>query len=60
MRDEIIEKAVFYLLSRVKDGICSEFYQIRHGPSVAWTTAGVGSTLAEFEIILQEMMVLLM
>ena len=45
-----------YLLSRVVNGLCLEFYQLRHGPSDAWTTACVGSALAEFDIVLPEML----
>lgn len=43
-----IEAAKKYLLSRIETGLCLEFHQLRHGPSVAWTTACVGSALAEF------------
>lgn len=45
---DCIHSGMFYLLEQTKDGICSEFDQLRHGASVAWTTACVGSTLSEF------------
>lgn len=47
-RRDVIEAAQAYLLTHVENGLCLEFYQLRHGPSQAWTTACVGSTLAEF------------
>jgi len=38
-----------YLLTQLTTtGLCFEFHQLRHGPSWAWTTACVGSTLSEF------------
>jgi len=48
---ESIEAAKAYLLSRVEKGFCLEFHQLRHGPSLAWTTACIGSTLAEFRVV---------
>jgi hypothetical protein len=37
-----------YLHSVIEFGLCPEFHQLAHGPSLAWTSACVGSTLAEF------------
>jgi len=51
-----VELAKTYLLSRVKNGLCLEFYQLRHGPSIAWTTACIGSTLAEFHVVPEGML----
>lgn len=48
---ESVDSAKMYLLSRVEKGLCLEFHQLRHGPSLAWTTACVGSTLAEFRVV---------
>jgi len=48
MSRESVDAAKNYLLARVENGLCLEFYQLRHGPSLAWTTACIGSTLAEF------------
>lgn len=53
---EAVERAKAYLLSRVESGLCLEFHQLRHGPSLAWTTACVGSTLAEFRLVPQGML----
>lgn len=53
---DVVEAAKAYLLSRVENGLCLEFHQLRHGPSLAWTTACVGSTLAEFKVIPQGML----
>jgi len=53
---EAIEPAKSYLLTRVKNGLCLEFFQLRHGPSLAWTTACIGSTLAEFRAVPPEML----
>ncbi len=50
-RNEIVETAKSFLLSQIKDGLCREFFQLRHGPSDAWVTACVGSTLAEFKAV---------
>jgi hypothetical protein len=50
---EVIDEAISYLLSRVENGVCLEFHQLRHGPSLAWTTACIGSTLAEFRAVTQ-------
>lgn len=46
--EDAVESGCNYLLSCFKDGLCRDFYQLRHGPSAAWTTACVGSTLCEF------------
>lgn len=55
--EEAIEAARTYLVSRVTDGLCLEFHQLRHGPSLAWTTACVGSTFVELHsIVPQEML----
>lgn len=51
---EVVESAKMYLLSRIEDGLCLEFHQLRHGPSLAWTTACIGSTLAEFRSVPKE------
>lgn len=48
---DVVEAAKSYLLARVENGLCLEFHQLRHGPSLAWTTACIGSTLAEFKIV---------
>lgn len=52
---KVIDTARTYLVSRIIDGLCPEFHQLRHGPSLAWTSACVGSTLAEFGSIPKEM-----
>lgn len=46
-----VEAGKMYLLSQITSGLCFEFYQLRHGPSYAWTTACVGSTLSEFSAV---------
>lgn len=43
-----IDAAVAYLTKQVIRGICYGDFGLRHGDSDAWTTAIVGSTLAEF------------
>lgn len=43
-----IDSALLYLDSKIEGGLVPEFHQLAHGPSQAWTTACVGSTLAEF------------
>ncbi len=43
----IIEKGRDYLHSQIKNGICRSFHQLRRGPSDAWVSACIGSTLAE-------------
>jgi len=48
---EVVDAARMYLLSRVEKGFCLEFHQLRHGSSLAWTTACIGSTLAEFRSV---------
>jgi len=53
-KKEVVEAAKIYLLSRIEKGLCLEFHQLRHGPSLAWTTACIGSTLAEFHIVPKE------
>lgn len=53
---EVVEAGKDYLLSRITNGLCLEFHQLRHGPSWAWTTACVGSTLAEFEVNPEKML----
>lgn len=53
---DVVEAAKAYLLARVENGLCLEFHQLRHGPSLAWTTACVGSTLAEFRAVPQTML----
>lgn len=40
-----------FLLSRIVNGFCQEFHGLQHGPSQAWTTACVGSALAEFRAV---------
>lgn len=57
---EVIEEAKAYLLSQIVGGLCLEFSQLRHGPSIAWTTACVGSTLAEFSAVPQKMIEVLL
>lgn len=52
---ESVEQGKEYLLSKVANGLCPEFHQLKHGPSWAWTTACVGSTLWEFKVIVEEM-----
>lgn len=51
-----VEAGRSYLLSRVNSGLCLEFDQLRHGPCLAWTTACIGSTLAEFGPVPAEML----
>lgn len=51
---EVVEAAKVYLLSRIEKGLCLGFHQLRHGPSFAWTTACIGSTLAEFHLVPKE------
>lgn len=46
-----IDKGINYLESKIIDGLCPSFHQLQHGPSEAWTTACIGSTLAELGII---------
>ncbi len=53
---EVVEAAKNYLLTRVENGLCLEFHQLRHGPSLAWTTACIGSTLVEFRSVPQGML----
>ncbi len=53
---ESVEQGIAYLLACVQDGLCLEFHQLRHGPSLAWTTACVGSTLSEFQVAPREML----
>ncbi len=53
---EAVELAKAYLLTRVENGLCLEFFQLRRGPSLAWTTACIGSTLAEFRAVPQGML----
>lgn len=53
---EVVEAAKAYLLTCIVNGLCPEFHQLRHGPSLAWTTACVGSTLAEFQAVPREML----
>jgi hypothetical protein len=50
-RKKAVEAAKKYLLSHVENGLCFEFHKLRHGPSIAWTTACIGSTLAEFQAV---------
>lgn len=52
---ERIEAGVSYLLSHVTNGLCREFSQLRHGPSWAWSTACVGSSLSECVDVPEEM-----
>lgn len=40
-----------YLLSQLVDGLWHAFHQLSHGPSWAWVTAAVGSSLAEFDAV---------
>ena len=51
-----IETGKEYLTSQIKDGLCQEFHQLRHGPSLAWPTACIGSTLSEFHAVPKEML----
>jgi len=53
-RNEQIKMGVNYLLAQFQNGLCLEFHQLRHGPSIAWTTACIGSTLAEFQAVPKE------
>lgn len=53
---ETVKEGISYLLTCVKNGLCLEFYQLRHGPSLAWTSACIGSTLAEFRTVPQGML----
>lgn len=46
-----IHDGVEYLSSQVEDGLCREFYQLKHGPSTSWTTSCIGSTLSEFQAV---------
>lgn len=48
---DVIEAGKNYLLSRIEGGLCLEFHQLRNGPSLAWTSACVGSTLSEFAAV---------
>ena len=57
---EVVNAAKTYLLARVENGLCLEFHQLGHGPSVAWTTACIGSTLAEFRVVPQGMLEVLL
>ncbi len=47
--EERVEAAKSYLLTQFQNGLCLEFSQLSHGPSLAWTSACIGSTLAEFK-----------
>lgn len=53
--EESISEGINYLLSKIDDGLCLEFHQRRHGPSQAWTTACVGSSLCELGVFSREM-----
>jgi len=53
---DAIERGRLYLLSKIINGLCLEFYQLRHGPSWAWTTVCVGSTLSEFGAVPEELL----
>lgn len=55
-KNDLIEAAKHYLLTQVHGGVCPAFFQLRHGPSRAWTTACIGSTLAEFSAVPTEML----
>ena len=57
---EAVDAAKTYLLARVENGLCLEFHQLRHGPSIAWTTACIGSTLAEFRVVPKGMLEVLL
>jgi len=50
-----IELGKTYLISKIDDGLCQEFHQLKHGPSQAWTTACVGSSLYEFDYVSKDM-----
>ncbi len=52
---DAVDQGRSYLLSKIKDGICCEFPQLRHGASWAWSTACIGSALAEFNSVPPEM-----
>jgi hypothetical protein len=43
-----------YLLSKLDNGLWLMFHHLAHGPSLAWTTASVGSSLAEFNAVPHE------
>lgn len=51
MSRDCVENGKEYLLTRIENGLCLEFHQLRHGPSTAWTTACIGSTLNEFRAV---------
>ncbi len=52
-----VELGRAYLLTQLTAiGLCFEFHQLRHGPSWAWTTACVGSTLSEFGLVPDEIL----
>lgn len=51
-----VELGKAYLLSKITDGLCFGFHGFKHGPSWAWVTACVGSTLSEFGFVSQEML----
>jgi len=53
---DIVEAGKGYLLSCVTNGLCLEFFKLRHGPSVAWTSSCIGSTLSEFKAVPNEML----
>ncbi len=53
---QCVELGKAYLISKIINGLCFEFHQMQHGPSWAWTTACVGSTLSEFGFVSQEML----
>lgn len=44
---EAVERGREYLRSKISGGLCYEDFGLRHGPSVAWIMACVGSTFAE-------------
>lgn len=49
-----IKNGIAYLLSCFENDLCPEFHQLRHGPSLAWTTACTSSSLAEFNLAPQK------
>lgn len=58
--DRSIELGKSYLISKIDNGLCFEFHQLRHGPSWAWTTACVGSSLSEFGFVSKDMLKILL
>lgn len=51
-----VELGKAYLISKIVNGLCFGFHGFQHGPSWAWVTACVGSTLSEFGFVSKEML----